>query len=129
MTVWTGISAGFVVRGEIFQGRTHPEMGDILMKQHSDDLFAGSCPSHGPCLEGLASGTAIEKRYMKADLLAEHNYIWEIETYYLAQALMNYYVILSPEKMILGGGVMKRVKLYTMIRKQFMKLLNDYMGR
>ncbi|WP_077302126.1 ROK family protein [Virgibacillus pantothenticus] len=128
MTVGTGIGAGFVLRGEVFQGRTHPEMGHILMKQHPNDSFAGSCPSHGSCLEGLASGTAMEKRYgMKADLLAEHNYIWEIEAYYLAQALMNYYVILSPEKMILGGGVMKQVKLYTMIRKQFMKLLNDYM--
>ncbi|API93226.1 MULTISPECIES: ROK family protein [unclassified Virgibacillus] len=128
MTVGTGIGAGFVIDGEVFQGKNHPEMGHILIKPHPNDSFIGSCPSHGSCLEGLASGTAMEKRYgVKAHLLENIDHLWEIEAYYLAQALMNYYVILSPEKMIVGGGVMKQAKLYTMVQKQFMELLNGYL--
>ncbi|MGG4177988.1 ROK family protein [Virgibacillus pantothenticus] len=128
MTVGTGIGAGFVIDGEVFQGKNHPEMGHILIKPHPNDSFIGSCPSHGSCLEGLASGTAMEKRYgVKAHLLENIDHVWEIEAYYLAQALMNYYVILSPEKMIVGGGVMKQAKLYTMVQKQFMELLNGYL--
>ncbi|NBJ68159.1 MULTISPECIES: ROK family protein [Clostridia] len=128
MTVGTGIGAGFVIDGEVFQGKNHPEMGHILIKPHPNDSFIGSCPSHGSCLEGLASGTAMENRYgVKAHLLENIAHVWEIEAYYLAQALMNYYVILSPEKMIVGGGVMKQAKLYTMVQKQFMELLNGYM--
>ncbi|MBU5266824.1 ROK family protein [Virgibacillus proomii] len=128
ITVGTGIGAGFVLRGEVFQGKNHPEMGHILLRKHQDDSFTGSCPSHGSCLEGLASGTAIEKRYgIKANLLVDKEQVWEIEAYYLAQAMMNYYLILSPEKIIIGGGVMKQVKLYSMIRKYFLDLLNGYL--
>ncbi|MFU0790108.1 ROK family protein [Virgibacillus proomii] len=128
ITVGTGIGAGFVLRGDVFQGKNHPEMGHILLRKHQDDPFTGSCPSHGSCLEGLASGTAMEKRYgMKANLLVDKEQVWEIEAYYLAQAIMNYYLILSPEKIIIGGGVMKQVKLYSMIRKYFLELLNGYL--
>ncbi|AUJ23455.1 MULTISPECIES: ROK family protein [Virgibacillus] len=128
MTVGTGIGAGFVGEGKVFQGKNHPEMGHMLLKQHPNDTFVGSCPSHRSCLEGLASGTAIEKRYgRKANLLTHLDEVWEIEAYYLAQGLMNIYVILSPEKMVIGGGVLKQERLYAMVREQFMKLLNDYL--
>ncbi|MGX4668472.1 ROK family protein [Cerasibacillus sp. JNUCC 74] len=128
ITVGTGIGAGFVLRGDVFQGKNHPEMGHILLRKHQDDPFTGSCPSHGSCLEGLASGTAMEKRYgKKANLLVDKEQVWEIEAYYLAQAIVNYYLILSPEKIIIGGGVMKQVKLYSMIRKYFLELLNGYL--
>src|SRR5690606_10152304 len=70
----------------------------------------------------------IEKRYgKKAFELANDEKVWEIEAYYLAQACMNYFVMLQPEKIILGGGVMKQEKLYDMIREEFMKLLNGYL--
>jgi len=128
ITVGTGIGAGLVQRGKIFQGKNHSEMGHILVPKHKDDLFEGSCPSHGACLEGLASGPAIEMRYGKKGAeLSNDEKVWDIEAFYLAQACMNYFVILQPEKIILGGGVMKQEKLYGFIRKQFMELLNGYL--
>lgn len=127
ITVGTGIGAGFVKAGKIFQGVNHPEMGHIFIQKHENDLFEGACPYHGTCLEGLASGSAIEKRYgKKGALLVDQEDVWELESYYLAQAMMNYYVILSPERIILGGGVMKQEKLYSMVRKKFIEMLNDY---
>ncbi|RKQ30267.1 ROK family protein [Oceanobacillus halophilus] len=128
ITVGTGIGAGLVQDGKVFQGRNHSEMGHILVQKHEEDPFEGACPSHGSCIEGLASGTAIEKRYSKKGIeLVDNEKVWEIEAYYLAQAIMNYFVVLQPEKIILGGGVMKQEKLYSMIRQQFMELLNGYL--
>lgn len=127
ITVGTGIGAGFVQDGKPFQGKNHSEMGHVLLRKHPEDAFEGSCPSHGACLEGLASGPAIEARYGKKGVeLADQDHVWETEAYYLAQAIMDYFVILSPEKIILGGGVMKQEKLYPMIREKFMELLNGY---
>lgn len=128
ITVGTGIGAGYVHNGQTYIGKSHPEMGHILIPQHQDDSFAGVCPYHGNCLEGLASGPAIEQRYgKKGPALAEEVHVWELEAYYLAQAIMNYFLILSPERIILGGGVMKQEQLYPMIREKIMKLLNGYL--
>lgn len=127
VTVGTGIGAGFVQEGKTYQGKNHPEMGHILIKQHQDDLFEGSCPYHGTCLEGLASGPAIEKRYgTKGVFLADAQEVWNLEAYYLAQAVLNYTVILSPERIIIGGGVMKQKALYPLIREKVLDLLNGY---
>ncbi|SET48225.1 fructokinase [Salinibacillus kushneri] len=129
ITVGTGIGAGLVQNGQVFQGKNHSEMGHIFVQKHPDDDFKGSCPSHGACIEGLASGPAIEKRYgKKGYLLAENPGVWEMEAFYLAQAIMNYFVMLSPEKIILGGGVMKQEKLYQMVQDEFMNLLNGYLA-
>ncbi|WP_085991055.1 ROK family protein [Oceanobacillus senegalensis] len=127
VTVGTGIGAGLVQNGKVFQGRNHSEMGHIFVPKHEHDPFEGACPSHGACIEGLASGTAIEKRYGKKGIeLVDNDKVWEIEAYYLAQACMNYFVVLQPAKIILGGGVMKQEKLYEMVRGKFMELLNEY---
>lgn len=129
ITVGTGIGAGFVKDGKTYIGKNHPEMGHILVRQHESDVFVGNCPYHGNCLEGLASGPAIEKRYgKKGDLLSNEQAVWELEAYYLAQAIMSYTVILSPERIILGGGVMKQEKLYVSIREKFMELMNGYIN-
>ncbi|QGS69967.1 ROK family protein [Oceanobacillus sp. 143] len=128
ITVGTGIGAGLVQNGTVFQGKNHSEMGHIFVQKHVDDPFAGSCPSHGACIEGLASGPAIEQRYgKKGTELVDNEEVWKLAAYYLAQAIVNYFVILSPEKIILGGGVMKQKKLYPMIRGEFMKQLNGYL--
>lgn len=127
ITVGTGIGAGFVQKGNTYIGKNHPEMGHILIQQREDDRFAGNCAYHGTCLEGLASGPAIEKRYgMLGKLLPADHEVWELEAYYLAQAIMNYFVTLSPEKIIIGGGVMKQQQLYPLIREKFLGLLNGY---
>ena len=127
ITVGTGIGAGAVVNGIMLQGLTHPEMGHIFLKKHPDDKFQGRCPFHKDCLEGMAAGPAIEDRWgKKGQEMANDDRVWEMEAYYLAQALMNYILILSPQKIIMGGGVMKQQQLFPLIRKYVQEFLNNY---
>ena len=127
ITVGTGIGAGAVVNGTMLQGLTHPEMGHIFLKRHPEDKFEGRCPFHKDCLEGMAAGPAIEDRWGKKgqELMAKDE-VWELEAYYLAQALVNYILILSPQRIIMGGGVMKQQQLFPLIRKNVQKFLNNY---
>jgi len=130
ITVGTGIGAGAVVDGKMVQGLTHPEMGHISLKRHKDDKFEGRCPFHKDCLEGMASGPAIEDRWGKKGFeLAEVDEVWDMEAYYLAQALVNYILILSPQKIIMGGGVMKQKQLFPKIRKYVQETLNEYVQK
>ena len=130
ITVGTGIGAGATVDGKMLQGLTHPEMGHISVKRHPEDTFEGTCSFHGDCLEGMAAGPAIEKRWGKKGIeLAEDNRVWEMEAYYLSQALVNYILILSPEKIIMGGGVMKQKQLFPLIHKNVKEMLNGYVDK
>ena len=130
ITVGTGIGAGATVDGKMLQGLTHPEMGHISVKRHPEDAFEGTCSFHGDCLEGMAAGPAIEKRWGKKGIeLAEDNRVWEMEAYYLSQALVNYILILSPEKIIMGGGVMKQKQLFPLIHKNVKEMLNGYVDK
>lgn len=127
ITVGTGIGAGAVVNGTMLQGLTHPEMGHIFLKRHPEDKFEGRCPFHKDCLEGMAAGPAIEDRWgKKGQELMDKDEVWELEAYYLAQALVNYILILSPQRIIMGGGVMKQQQLFPLIRKNVQKFLNNY---
>lgn len=129
MTVGTGIGAGAVVGGKLLEGVTHPEMGHILLRRHPEDKFEGVCPYHKDCFEGLAAGPAIEARWgKKGSELSDTQKVWEIEAYYIAQALMQYILILSPEKIVLGGGVMKQMQLFPLIRQEVKRLLNGYLA-
>lgn len=127
LTVGTGIGGGAVVNGAVLEGNTHPEMGHLLVRRHPLDSFEGNCPYHEDCLEGMAAGPALEKRYGKPGReLSDEEQVWEIEAYYLAQALVSYTLTLSPEKIILGGGVMKQKTLLPLVRKTFTDLMADY---
>ncbi|SFQ29209.1 ROK family protein [Salibacterium halotolerans] len=127
LTVGTGIGGGAVVDGKVLEGFGHPEMGHILVRRHPDDKYEGNCPYHADCLEGMAAGPAIEKRHgQTGDRLAADEKVWEIEAYYLAQALVQYTLILRPEVFILGGGVMKQTQLFPLIRQEYKRLLNSY---
>lgn len=128
LTVGTGIGAGIVNNGEIFQGIGHPEMGHIRVKRHPEDTYEGTCPYHKDCLEGLAAGPSLEARtQMKGQHLPQDHPIWELQAYYIAQALMNYTLTLAPEKIILGGGVMNQEHLLEKIRQQFTEQMAGYM--
>lgn len=128
ITVGTGIGAGAVVQGQLLQGLSHPEMGHILVRRHQHDSYVGKCPYHEDCLEGLAGGPAIEERWgKKGSELAGHPEVWELEAYYIAQAIMQYVLILSPKKIIMGGGVMKQSQLFPLIHKKVQHLLNGYL--
>lgn len=129
-TVGTGIGAGAVVNRQPVHGLLHPEMGHLLVRRAPEELggFKGICPFHGNCLEGMASGPAMHARWnQSADLLPEDHVAWEIEADYLAQACVNVMCILSPQMIVLGGGVMKQLHLFPMIRKRVADLMNGYL--
>jgi fructokinase len=127
ITVGTGIGAGAVVQGKLLQGLSHPEMGHILVRRHPEDHYAGKCPYHSDCLEGLAAGPAIEERWgAKGFELVGRDEVWDMEGYYIAQALMQYILILSPKKIILGGGVMNQEQVFSYVYKYLPELLNGY---
>jgi len=130
ITIGTGIGAGAVAEGNMVHGLLHPEMGHIMVKRHKKDNYIGKCPYHRDCLEGLAAGPAIEERWgKKGHELPKNHEAWEMEAYYLAQALVNFILILSPEKIIMGGGVMKQDWLFPMIREEVKKQLNKYINK
>lgn len=130
ITIGTGIGAGAVAEGNMVHGLLHPEMGHIMVKRHKKDNYIGKCPYHRDCLEGLAAGPAIEERWgKKGHELPKNHEAWEMEAYYLAQALVNFILILSPEKILMGGGVMKQDWLLPMIRKEVKKQLNKYISK
>lgn len=130
VTIGTGIGAGAVVEGKLLHGLLHPEMGHILVKRHPEDTFAGSCPYHSDCLEGMAAGPAIEKRWGRKGIeLVENQQVWEFEAYYLAQAVTNFIYILSPKKIILGGGVMKQKQLFPLIHRHVISILKGYVQK
>ena len=127
ITVGTGIGVGVYMNGSLLHGMLHPEAGHVLLSKHSSDTFEGVCPYHPNCMEGLASGPSIEKRWKeKAVALADRKEVWELEAYYLAQGIANYILTLSPHKIVLGGGVMHQEQLFPLIRSQVVKLLNGY---
>ena len=125
VTVGTGIGGGAMVEGSLLHGRSHPEMGHIRIPH--DHAFPGVCPYHGDCLEGLASGVAMEARWnTPAPDLPDHHAAWALEADYLALACANWIATLSLERIILGGGVM-RPHLFPMLRERVTRLLGDYM--
>lgn len=128
ITVGTGIGAGCYHEGKLIHGLLHPEMGHVLVRPHPEDSFEGVCPFHGDCLEGMASGPSIEKRWgQKAHLLHPFHKAWELEAYYLAQGVMNFILTLSPKMIIMGGGVMSQTHLIPLIRKNVQDLLKGYL--
>lgn len=129
ITIGTGIGAGALVNGNLLQGITHPEMGHILVRRHPLDQYEGKCPYHRDCLEGLAAGPAIEARWGESGAsLVNREEVWDLEGYYIAQALMQYILILSPKKIVLGGGVMNQKQVFDSIYKYLNELVCDYVS-
>lgn len=128
LTVGTGIGGGGMVGGRLMHGLIHPEMGHLRIPHNwAADPFEGVCPFHGDCLEGLAAGPAMAKRWGRpgSELPPDHPG-WDLEVEYLAHALVNYICILSPQRIILGGGVMQQAHLFPRIRSKVAALLNGY---
>ena len=129
-TIGTGVGAGALVDGRLVHGLVHPEMGHMLLRPDPRDPAPhGFCPYHDGCLEGMANGPAIEKRWgISAKELPEDHIAWEIEAEYLAQMCVNTIVTFSPKKIVLGGGVMHQMHLFPRIRRRTLKLLNGYVA-
>ena len=126
-TIGTGVGIGVYAEKRLLHGLVHPEGGHIPVRRHPEDGFAGVCPYHGDCLEGMASGPALEKRWGNpgAELPADHP-AWAIEAHYIAQAVITAVLMLSPQKVILGGGVMHQTQLFPAVREAVKRGLNGY---
>jgi fructokinase len=128
LTIGTGIGGGGMVGGKLMHGLIHPEMGHILVRHdRATDPFEGTCPFHGDCLEGLASGPALQARWGQPpeSLLPDHPG-WQLEAHYLALAVANLICVLSPQRVIMGGGVMEARQLFPLVRVRVQGLLNGY---
>ncbi|MCL4394843.1 MAG: ROK family protein [Chloroflexi bacterium] len=130
LTIGTGIGGGAMVNGRLVHGLIHPEMGHIrIPHDRALDPFEGSCPFHGDCLEGLAAGPAIEQRWKRrGEELPEDHPAWALEARYLAFAVANFVCMLSPQRVVIGGGVMQRPRLLPMVREQVCTILNGYVS-
>lgn len=128
LTIGTGIGGGGLINGRLIHGLVHPEMGHILLpRDPARDPFTGGCPYHGDCFEGLASGPALLKRWRQpAESLPPDHPAWELEAHYIALALAGFVCTLSPQRIILGGGVMKQKQLFPRIRARLVEALNGY---
>lgn len=127
LTIGTGVGGGIYIEGKLLHGMLHPEAGHVLIRKRDSDLYAGKCPYHKTCLEGLAAGPAIEERWgSKAIELADKPEVWDLEADYIAQALVGYILTLSPEMIILGGGVMHQEQLFPLIRTKVLEMLGGY---
>jgi fructokinase len=128
LTIGTGIGGGAVVNGKPLHGLIHPEMGHMYVPHdHEKDPYQGFCPYHGDCFEGLAAGPSVNRRWgQPGDSLPVDHPAWALEAHYISLALHNLVCIFSPQRIILGGGVMQQEQLFPMIRVETAHLLNGY---
>ena len=127
-TIGTGIGGGAIINGNPLHGLIHPEMGHIyLVQDRNKDNYSGKCPFHGHCFEGLASGPAIEERWgISAQEIPDNHAAWDLESDYIAQAMSNFICSFSPQKIILGGGVMQQKHIFPLVHEKVKKFLNGY---
>jgi fructokinase len=128
ITVGTGIGAGIVVDGRVHHGLAHPEFGHMRIPHLNDDPFPGSCPFHGDCLEGLASGESMRQRWSRPAEEIDDDAAWQLEARYLAAGIVNLICTLSPQRVIVGGGVLKQPVLLPLIRTHVDELLAGYVA-
>jgi fructokinase len=128
LTVGTGIGGGVMANGKLLHGLLHPELGHIRIPHDTErDPYEGWCPFHKDCFEGLASGPALEQRWgQKAETLPPDHPAWDLEAHYIALALQSYITTLSPQRIILGGGVGGREDLFPLVRRKVQGFLNGY---
>lgn len=128
ITIGTGIGVGVYINGALLHGLSHPEAGHMLLVRHPQDKYEGCCRFHKACFEGLASGPSLEKRWGRpAKELYNIPDVWEIESYYIAQAINNYILTYSPQKIVLWGGVMHNLELFALVREKVIHNINGYL--
>lgn len=125
VTVGTGIGVGVMVHGQLITGHGTPELGHCLVRRHPDDDFVGTCPFHGDCLEGLASGPAVQQRWGRP---AETATELDVLAHYLAQLCLNITLTVAPRRIVIGGGVIKTPSLLELVRQRSAELTAGYLG-
>ncbi len=128
LTIGTGVGGGAMVQGRVVHGLVHPEIGHLRIPHDLiRDPFPGSCPYHGDCLEGLASGPALQARWgVPGNTLPESHEAWSLEAHYIALGVANLMLTLSTQRFLLGGGVMQNPHLFPIVRREFGRILNGY---
>jgi len=129
LTVGTGIGGGGMANGRLMHGLVHPEMGHIRIPHDwAKDPYPGCCPYHGDCFEGLASGPAIEGRWhARGETLPADHPAWPLEAEYLALGLASLICTLSPQRLVVGGGIMQQAHLFPVVRRRVQELLGGYL--
>lgn len=128
LTIGTGIGGGVLAEGRLLHGLLHPEVGHMRIPhdRHADP-FPGICPFHGDCFEGLACGPAVTARWHQpSDMLPPEHAAWPLEAHYLSLALVNLVCALSPQRIVMGGGIMQQEQLFPMVWREVQDLLNGY---
>lgn len=127
ITVGTGFGAGVLSGGRLVHGAVHPEVGHLRVPRHPDDRFAGVCPFHGDCLEGMCSGPAIHRRWgiEAKDLPADHP-AWEMEAWYLAHGIIALAATVCPTVVVLGGGVPQAEGLHARVARLVAEFSSGY---
>jgi fructokinase len=129
LTIGTGIGGGIMVDGQLVYGRAHPEVGHMFVPKLEDDAaFVGGCPFHADrCIEGLAAGPALQKRWgVAADTLPPEHPCWSLQARYVAMLCANLLLTTAPRRIILGGGVMGQAHLFPLIRDNLCDQLHGY---
>ena len=131
ITIGTGVGIGLMVNGKLVHGLVHPEGGHMRITKHTDEIgFDGVCPFHKDCLEGLCTNNSIAKRkgiaITEIPMLKDDDKVWDYVSYYIAQACVNLTLILSIEKIVIGGGVVKQKTLLDKVKKCYAPILNRY---
>jgi fructokinase len=128
ITVGTGIGAGVVANGRLLHGLVHPELGHMRVPHDwSRDPFPGACPRHGDCLEGLASGPAMQQRWGRPGAELTEDEPWALEAEYLAHGIANLVLTLSPQRVIVGGGVAQQPSLLGRVRTRLLEVVAGYL--
>lgn len=129
LTVGTGIGGGGMAHGRLLHGLVHPEMGHIRIPHDwAKDPYPGCCPFHGDCFEGLAAGPAIEGRWhARGETLPPDHPAWPLEAEYLALGLASLICTLSPQRVVVGGGIMQQAQLFPLVRRRVQELLAGYL--
>lgn len=127
ITIGTGIGGGILSGGHLIHGALHPEFGHLKVPRKPGDEFAGVCPFHVDCLEGLASGPAIAARWgMPADKLSSDHPAWDTQAWYLAHGVLSLLAVVSPSRVIVGGGVSQAEGLHDKINGRLREIAAGY---
>ena len=128
LTIGTGIGGGGMVNGELMHGLIHPEMGHFAIPHDWErDPFPGTCPFHGDCWEGLANGPAIEARWgQPGEALPPEHEAWSLEAHYLALGVTTIMMVMSPQLIVMGGGVMEQDHIFPLVHQEVRGILNNY---
>lgn len=128
ITVGTGIGGGGMANGRLMHGLLHPEFGHMrIPHDRARDPFDGVCPYHGTCFEGLASGNAMHARWGRPPAELHDERAWLLEAEYLALGFVNVICALSPQRIVVGGGVMKETSLLPLVHRRVLELLAGYL--